>query len=80
MIYRAVTSRSATQDHYNINEIWKGNCWFSVDAFFISYDRNQENNCLENHICVGAFKHRPVPINHVLCTRCMLCLLQSWRF
>ena len=28
----------------------------------------------------GAFKHRPVPIDQVFCTRCMLCLLQSWRF
>jgi len=24
-------------------------------------------------------KHQPVPIDQVFCTRCMLCLLQSWR-
>jgi len=35
---------------------------------------------LENYICVQAFKHQPVPIDQVFCTRCVLCLLQSWRF
>jgi len=50
------------------------------DTFAIYYDQNQENACLENYICVRVLKHRPVPIHQVFCTRCMLCLLQSWRF
>jgi len=57
---------------------------FAVNAwgpFVIYYDRNKENVCLENSICVRAFKHRPVPIDQkVFCTRIMLCLLQSRRF
>jgi len=56
---------------------------FAVNAwgpFVISYDQNQENSCLENYICVRAFKHRPVPIDQVFYTRFMPCLLQSWRF
>jgi len=31
-------------------------------------------------LCVQASKHRPVPIDQGFCTRCMLCLLQSWQF
>ena len=46
----------------------------------LSYDQNQENGCLENYKCVRAFKHQPVLIDQVFCTRCMLYLLQSWRF
>ena len=41
---------------------------FAVNAwgpFVISYDQNQENGCLENYICVQAFKHRTVPIDQV---------------
>jgi len=56
---------------------------FAVNAwgpFGISYDQNQENGCVEKYICVPAFKHRTIPIDQVFCTRCMLCLLQSWRF
>jgi len=53
---------------------------FAVNAsgpFVISYNQNQENGCLENYTCVRAFKHRPVPIDQVVCTRCMIFLLQS---
>jgi len=53
------------------------NAW---GPFVISYDQNPENGCLENYICVWAFKQRPVPVDQAFCTRCMLCLLQSWRF
>jgi len=48
--------------------------------FVISYDQSQENGCLENYICVRAFKSRPVPIDQVFYTRCMLYVLQPWRF
>ena len=44
---------------------------FAVHAlghFAISCDQNQENGCLENYICVRAFKHGPVPIDQVFCT------------
>jgi len=56
---------------------------FAVNAwgpFVIFYDQNQENRCLKLYICVWVFKYRRVPIDQVFCTRCMLCLLQSWRF
>jgi len=77
------TSRNVTQDNGNINNFWKGSRWFCRQcpgSFCFLYDQNQENGCLENYICVRAFKHQPVPIDQVFCTRCMLCLLQSWRF
>jgi len=51
---------------------------FSVNAggrFVIYYDQNQENGCLENYICVRAFKHRPIPIDPGFFTGCVLCLL-----
>jgi len=77
-----VTSRNVTQDNGNINKFWKGGRWFAVNAWgpIISYEQNQENGCLENYICVRAFKHRPVLTDQVFCNRCMLSLLQSWRF
>jgi len=34
--------------------------------------------CLENYIGIRAFRQSPVSIDQKFCTRCMLCLLQSW--
>jgi len=79
-IQRTVTSRNVTQDE-TISGIAVAD--FAVNAWglcVISYDQNQENGDLENYIFVRAFKHRPVPIAQMFCIRCMLWLLQSWRF
>ena len=79
-IQRTVTSRNVSQDNDNINNSGNAVTGFGVNAwrpFVISYDQNQENSCLENYICVRAFIHRPVLIDQVFCTRCLLCLLQS---
>jgi len=78
-IQRTVASRNVIQNNGNIDKFWKGSRWF-CRSFVIFYDHDQENSCLENCICVRAFKHRSVPNDQVLCTHCMLCLLQSWRF
>ena len=51
---------------------------FAVNAwrpFVIFYKQNKENGCLENYICVRAFKNRPVSTDQVFFTHCMLCLL-----
>jgi len=82
-IQRTATIRNVAHDIDNINNFWKGSRLVCVNAwgpFVISYDQSQENGCLENYVCVRAFKHSLVPIDHVFCTRCMYCLLQSWRF
>jgi len=79
---RTVPSRNATQGNGNINNFWKGSRWFCLQCLrtFCHFLRqNQENGCLEDYIRVRAFKQRPIPIDQVFCTRCMLCLLQSWR-
>jgi len=81
-IQRTVPSRNTTQANRNINNFWKCSLWFCIQClstFCYFLQQNQENGCLENCICVRAFKRRPVPIDQVLCTR-MLCLLQSWQF
>jgi len=74
MIQRTVTSRNVILNNGNIKKFWEGSCWFAINAWgpFIFYNHNQENGCLENYKCVQAFKHRPGPIDQVLCTRCML--------
>jgi len=80
---RTFTGRKEAQDNGNMNNFWKGSRWIygqCLRTFCYFYDQNQENGSLENYICVRAFKHRPVSIDQVFCTRCMLCLLQSWRF
>jgi len=53
------------------------NIWVS---FVISFNQNQENGSLENYICALAVILRQVLTDHVFCTHCMLCLLQSWQF
>jgi len=81
--FREVTSKNVTQHNGNINNFWKGSHWFCLQClktFCYFLRQNQENGCLKNYIRVRIFKDRPVPIDQVLCTRFMLCLLQSWRF
>jgi len=39
---------------------------FLCSDFVISYHPNQENGRLENYICVPAFRHSSVPIDHAL--------------
>jgi len=51
-IKRTVTGIKESQDNGHINNFWKGSRW---GPFVISYDQNQENGFLENHICVRAF-------------------------
>ena len=78
-IQRTITSKNVTQDNANINNFWKGSRWFCLQrlrTFCYFLWQNQENCCLENYIRVRAFKHRPIPINQVFCTR-MICQLQS---
>jgi len=73
-IQRTVTTRNVTQDNGNIRISGKAVADFAVNAwrpFVISY-KDKKNGCLENYIRVRAFKHRPVPIDQVFCTRCML--------
>jgi len=63
----------------NTNNLWNENrlfCLQCLRTFCFFLRQNQENVYLENYIRVRAFKHRPVPIDQVFCTRCMLCLLQ----
>jgi len=65
------------------NNLWNDSRWFCLQClktFCYFLRRNQENICLENYIRVWAFKYRPVPIDQVLCTCRMLCLLQYWQF
>jgi len=73
--------KSATKRH--TNNFSKDSRWFCLQClrtFCYFLRQNDDNGCLENYIRVQAFKHRPVPINQVFCTRCMHCLLQSGRF
>jgi len=79
-IQRTVTSRNATQDNGNINNFCEGNRWFYLQylrTFCYFSQQNQDIGCLVKYIRVQEFKYRPVPIDQVFCTRCMLCLLQS---
>ena len=84
-IQRIVTSRKVTQNNGNINNFWKGSRWFCRQClrtfcYFLWPESRKWLFGKPQYICVWAFKHRPVPTDVVFCTRCMLCLLQSWRF
>jgi len=81
MIQRTVTSRNVTQDNIKINKFWKGSRWFcpqSLRTFYFLWPESRKWLFGKLHLCY--LKHRPVPIDQVFCARCMLCLLQSWRF
>jgi len=75
-IQRIVTCRNITQDNGNVKDFWKGSRWFCchcLKTFYFLWPESR-NGCLENYICVQAFKHIPLPIDQVFCTHCMLCL------
>ena len=82
-IQRAVHSRNATQDNGNINNFWKGsrlafNVW---GPFVVSYDRIKKMAVCKTTFVSEHLNTDQFPLtNWVLCTCCMLCLLQSWRF
>ena len=74
----AVTMRKSAKKRHT-NNLWNDSRWFCFQClrtFCYFLRQNQEKVCLENYILVRAFKHRPVQIDQVFCTRCMLCLLQ----
>ena len=48
------------------------------DLLLVLTIRIKKNSCLENYICIRAFKHRPVPMDLVFCTR-MLCVARANR-
>ena len=77
-IRRTVSSRNVTQDSGNIINIWKGCRWFyrQCRRTFCYFLRPDFKKFLfgKLHLCPSI--HRPVPIDKVFCTRCMLCLLQ----
>jgi len=82
-IQRTVSSRNVTQDNDIMKKFWKGSRWFRRQClrYFRYFLRTESRKWLfVNYISIRAFKHRPVPIDQVFCTRCILCLLQSWRF
>jgi len=71
-IKRTVTGIKESQDNDNINNFWKGSRWFYSQGLrtFCHFLRPESRKWLfrKVHLCPS------------VCTLCMLCLLQSWRF
>jgi len=71
-IKQTVTGIKESQDNGNINNFWKGGGWFYRQCLrtFCHFLRPESRKWLfgKLHLCPS------------ICTRCMLCLLQSWRF
>ena len=53
MIQRTVTSRNVTQDNGNMNNVWKGNGWFSRQGGFYYFLRPESRKWLLGnlHLC-----------------------------
>jgi len=74
-IQKTVTIRNVTQDNSNINNFSKGGPWFCRQCL-----RTLRKRLFGKlHLC-SRFKQRPVPIDEVFCTHCMLYVFQSSRF
>jgi len=71
-IKRTVTGTKESEENGNINNFWKGSRWFYRQRLrtFCHFLRPESRKWLfgKLHLCPN------------ICTRCTLCLLQSWRF